>query len=310
MSSQGDEIRAEAVTRITTARSVVQRGIEAMQTQIGAGDGPWRQWLDVAIPTPAQAQRADVADFVHGVAAAVLCNAASVIDAADALVALLKLGTQAQLSALVVSRTALEASANAHHLLSPVNVDAEEFVSRALEMAWQNWSDERDVFPMGVETGLLDPKHERRSRAGLTAATRANGWSPDFSKRGDFVQLKTPQGRGRGRPASATERVRRACEPDGLYAWRITSGAAHGRPWMQMHEVQSPDAPMPGAAALTATTTWLEAGRVILAAAAAPFGLTDAAVGSIEVSALKYPGQVGLRLREMMTTPADDHPRN
>lgn len=302
-SRDGDRIRAAAADRTALGATSVRRALTRIRPQLTGSEGPWPHWLASTVTSPVAAQQPDVAAFVESINAQLLCSVVSVADSSEAVTQLLRGGIPVQLSALVAARTALEAASNAHHLLSQVPQDGDEFIARALEMAWQSQSAERPLLPMGQEIGMLPQGHGHRARTTLTAASAAQGWRPRFSKSGQFQNLHRPNGEARPRPGSATARIEAACEQDGVHAWRITSGAAHGMPWMQVHEITSPDRPMPGAPGLTASACVLEAVRVLLSAAAEPFGDPEMSRAAQQAQAQKHPPEVGHQLLRLMSRP-------
>lgn len=248
----GDRARHDAASRTRRAARVAARvAVTATQVTSKRSTTAWWSLLDRLVNEHI-AQAPSVAQLRLWINVAVRCLTVSIGDSSRATAVLMTEGVKAQISALATARVCLESTGRLNYLLD----QPDHMVEHALLMLWQDVHDEKPMNRWATERDI--PIGHPLARDQVEQLTVALGWEADM-KGGRFLGLRNPKTGERSSLPSATEQITRLSVPDAEQAWRISSGASHGRPWLLSHEIQDPDHPVPAAATLVAATTTIGA---------------------------------------------------
>lgn len=270
---RGDRVRRRCARVVDAA----QRDLVSALAVMG-DDSRWRSLrCQVRVAFPAADDHADwVLLGVHRVA---IVGTEVGIQHAAALSSTLRAGMAGQLPALALSRAVLESCCQVSHALNH-QLSPSELVQAALvDHLWPDWLNE-SAMNRGLSlpeddhwTGQLKSRFEvfgadlRDTTERLGFETQQRGWGE--------VRIREVGGHEWTRPASTTRRVETMMGDDGLTAWRLGSGASHGAPWLVTHELQSPDAPVPAGAAVSAVLAVTHAAKAVLTVAGERFDDDD-----------------------------------
>lgn len=263
---EGDAVRAAVALRARSARTALAKTAEMVGVQAEARDG---SILDVAGAFPTSAQEA--IEEVAGLISWSLWGAAKVVeDCALGITELVESGPETQISCIVLGRSALESGCVGAYCLDQ-DVTPETLIGRGLtHLLWQDHDDEKALAEADWQAvpGFNPASPHAWQEQRLTELTETLGWKVRRSKRGQLLKL-TPKGNLPDVSRISTTRIiKDIADERGITAWRIGSGASHGRPWALRHEMMSPDAPMAGATAVTAYTALIAGASPLIKATA------------------------------------------